>query len=238
MFDVRDLNVAYGRVQVLWDVSLKVEQGEIVAIIGPNGAGKSTLLRTAVGLLQPLKTEKANSITYLNQRIVGMTPEQIVQLGIALVTEEKHLFPDMTVLENLKMGSYIERGRRYRQQSLDFVYNLFPILAERSNQMVRTLSGGEAKMLAIGRALMCRPQLLFVDEPSLGLAPWLAVKTFEAIQEIREKGVTVVLVEQNVVFSLEISNRGYVLENGRIVMEGEGEELLSNSHIKKAYLAI
>lgn len=238
MFDIAELNVGYGQVQVLWDVSLRVEEGEIVAIIGPNGAGKSTLLRTAVGLLQPLKTKKANSITYRNQPIVGMTPEQIVQLGIALVTEEKHLFPDMTVIENLKMGSYIERARRFRQQSLDFAYDLFPVLAERKNQMVRTLSGGEGKMLAIGRALMSAPELLFIDEPSLGLAPWLAAKTFEAIQEIREGGVTVVLVEQNVVFSLEISNRGYVLENGRIVMEGKGEELLENDHIKKAYLAM
>lgn len=238
MFEVKELNVAYGHVQVLWDVSLKVEQGEIVALIGPNGAGKSTLLRTAIGLLRPLKTEKANSITYRNQRIDSMTPEQIVRLGIALVTEEKHLFPEMTVMENLQMGSYIDRARKDRQKSLDFVYNLFPFLAERRNQMVRTLSGGEAKMLAIGRSLMSKPELLFVDEPSLGLAPSLATKTFEAIREIREKDVTIVLVEQNVVFSLEISNRGYVLENGRMVMEGEGKELLLNEHIKKAYLAI
>jgi branched-chain amino acid transport system ATP-binding protein len=238
MFEVKELNVAYGHVQVLWDVFLKVEQEEIVALIGPNGAGKSTLLRTAVGLLRPQRTEKANSITYRNKRIDRMTPEQIVRLGIALVTEEKHLFAEMTVIENLKMGSYIERARRDRQKSLDFVYSLFPILAERRNQFVRTLSGGEAKMLAIGRALMSKPELLLVDEPSLGLAPSLAAKTFDAILEIRQKDVTVVLVEQNVVFSLEISNRGYVLENGRIVMEGEGKELLLDEHIKKAYLAI
>lgn len=238
MFEITGLNISYGHVQVLWDVSLKVEEGEIVSVLGPNGAGKSSLLQTAVGLLHPMKTEKAASITYRNQRIIGFTPEQIVRLGIAIVTEEKHLFPDMTVLDNLKMGSYIERAKKKRNESLELVFDLFPRLSERKNQMANTLSGGEKQMLAVGRALMSKPDLLMIDEPSVGLQPSLIAKTFEIIKEIRSKGVTILMVEQNVFFSLETSDRAYVLENGRIVMEGRGEQLLEDNHIKKAYLAL
>ncbi|MBI5967142.1 MAG: ABC transporter ATP-binding protein [Deltaproteobacteria bacterium] len=238
MFEVRELNVGYGPVQVLWDVSLKVEQGEIVSVLGPNGAGKSTLLRTALGMLRPMETDKANSITYREQRIDGLSPEQIVRLGIALITEEKHLFPDMTVLDNLKMGAYIKRAKGKRGESLELIFNLFPRLEERKNQMARTLSGGERQMLAIGRALMSKPDLLMIDEPSLGLQPLLITKIFNTIKEIKEKGVTILMVEQNVYFSLEISDRAYVLENGKIVMEGQGKELLANDHIRKAYLAM
>jgi len=238
MFEVTELNVGYGPVQVLWDVSLTVEQGEIVTVLGPNGAGKSTLLRTALGMLRPMGTDKANSITYREQRIDGLSPEKIVRLGIALITEEKHLFPDMTVLDNLKMGAYIKRAREKRAESLELIFNLFPRLGERKNQMARTLSGGERQMLAIGRALMSKPELLMIDEPSLGLQPLLITKIFDTIKEIKEKGVTILMVEQNVYFSLEISDRAYVLENGRIAMEGKGKELLDNEHIKKAYLAL
>lgn len=238
MFEIANLNISYGHVQVLWDVSLKVEQGEIVSVLGPNGAGKSSLLLTAMGMIRPMKMEKVTSITYRNQRINGLAPEQIVRLGIAIVTEEKHLFPDMTVLDNLKMGSYIERAKGKRNESLEMVFDLFPRLNERKNQMARTLSGGERQILAIGRALMSKPDLLMIDEPSVGLQPNLIAKTFEIIKEIRAIGVTILMVEQNVVFSLETSDRAYVLENGRIVMEGRGEELLEDNHIKKAYLAL
>lgn len=238
MFEIANLNISYGHVQVLWDVSLKVEQGEIVSVLGPNGAGKSSLLRSAVGLIRPMKTKEKSRITYRDQRIDGMTPEQIVRLGIAIVTEEKHLFPDMTVLDNLKMGSYIERAKEKRDESLQMVLDLFPQLSERKTQMARTLSGGERQMLAIGRALMSGPDLLMIDEPSIGLQPLLIAKTFDVIKEIRSKGVTILMVEQNVYFSLETSDRAYVLENGRIVMEGKGEELLEDNHIKKAYLAM
>ena len=238
MFEIQGLNAGYGQVQVLWDVSLRVEQGEIVSVLGPNGAGKSTLLRTALGMLRPMGTDKANSITYRNQRIDGLKPEQIVRLGIALITEERHLFPDMTVLDNLKMGSYIRRAKEKRAESLGLIFNLFPRLEERKNQMAKTLSGGERQMLAIGRALMSKPDLLMIDEPSIGLQPLLIAKIFDTIKEIREKGVTILMVEQNVYFTLEISHRAYVLENGKIVMEGTGKELLDNSHIKRAYLAL
>jgi len=238
MFEVKELNVGYRQVQVLWDVSLKVEKGEIVTVLGPNGAGKSSLLRTSLGMLRPMKTDRTNSITYCGQRIDGLPPEQIVRLGIALITEERHLFPDMTVLDNLKMGSYIKRAKEKRPESLHMVYSLFPRLEERKNQMAKTLSGGERQMLAIGRALMSKPDLLMIDEPSIGLQPLLIAKIFDTIKEIKEKGVTILMVEQNVYFSLEISDRAYVLENGKIVMAGTGKELLVSPHIKKAYLAM
>jgi|YNPNPStandDraft_1061719.scaffolds.fasta_scaffold23289_2 branched-chain amino acid transport system ATP-binding protein len=238
MLEVRDLSVGYGQVQVLWDVALCVNRGEIVSVLGPNGAGKSTLLRSIVGLVRPIKGSKAYGITYWGKRIDGMPPEDIVSLGIALVTEEKHLFPEMTVLDNLKMGAYIGEARRKRKESLEFVFDLFPRLAERRSQAAKTLSGGERQMLAIGRALMSGPELLMIDEPSIGLQPLLIMKTLEVIKQLRERGVTILMVEQNVFFSLEMSDRAYVLENGRIVMEGSGAELLRHDHIKKAYLAL
>jgi branched-chain amino acid transport system ATP-binding protein len=238
MFEIKGLNVGYGKVQVLWDVSLRVKQGEIVTVLGPNGAGKSTLLQTALGLLKPMPTGQTDLITYRRQRIDGLSPEEIVRLGIALIPEEKNLFPDMTVLDNLKMGAYIKRARVERSASMELVFNLFPRLAERKNQMVSTLSGGERQMVAIGRALMSKPDLLMIDEPSIGLQPLLIARIFDTIREINGRGVTILLVEQNVFFSLEISNRAYVLENGRVVMEGRGKDLLDNPHIKKAYLAI
>lgn len=238
MLEVEELNVAYGHVHVLWDISLKVNEGEIVSVIGPNGAGKSTIIRTILGQLHPMKTSKPNSITYLGKRIDKMPVEEIIRLGIGLVSEERNLFSDMTVLDNLRMGSFVKRAREKRKESLELVFNLFPRLEERAYQMAKTLSGGERQILAIGRALMSRPDLLMIDEPSIGLQPSLTAKTFDIIKDIRMKGVTILMVEQNVYLSLEVSNRAYVLENGRIVMEGEGKELLENNHIKKAYLAM
>ncbi len=238
MFEISDLNIGYGPVQVLWNISLKVEQKEIVSVLGPNGAGKSTLLRAALGFLRPLQNGGANSIRYRGQPIEGLPPEQIVRLGIALITEDKHLFPDMSVLDNLKMGSYIKRAKEKRKENLEMVYALFPRLGERKKQMVKTLSGGERQMLAIGRALMSMPDLLMIDEPSIGLQPLLITKIFDTIKEIRKRGVTILLVEQNVYFTLEISDRSYVLENGKIVMAGTGKALLDDPHIKKAYLAM
>jgi branched-chain amino acid transport system ATP-binding protein len=235
VLDISRLDVAYGSVQVLWDVSIKVDRGEIVSVLGPNGTGKSTLLQTIIGMLRPMN---GGAITYRDRRIDGMPPEETVRLGLALITEEKHLFLDMTVRDNLFMGSYIQRARTQRAESLQMVFDLFPKLAERRNQMVRTLSGGERQMVAIGRALMSRPDLLLIDEPSVGLTPLMTTRMLDAIQAVNRTGVTVLLVEQNVYLTLEMSHRAYVLESGRITLEGKGTELLHDSHIRKAYLAI
>ncbi len=221
--------------QVLWDVSLKVKQGEIVSVLGPNGAGKSTLLQTIMGMLRPMQ---GKAIRYRGQTIDGMPPEEIVRLGIALITEEKHLFLDMTVLDNLLMGAYVARAKEKRAETLQLVFELFPKLSERTTQAVRTLSGGERQMAAIGRALMSLPDLLLIDEPSVGLTPLMTRRMFDAIKEVNRRGVTILLVEQNVYQTLELSHRAYVLENGRIVQHGSGSELLQDNHIRKAYLAL
>jgi len=239
MLRVDKIKVFYGDVQVLWDVSLKVDEGEIVTVVGPNGSGKSTLLHTIVNLNHPKRTDQMDSgIFYRGSRIDGLSPEESVSLGIAVVPEGARVFPEMSVLDNLKMGSYIKKARQVREQTLEEIYTLFPRLRERESQKARTLSGGERQMLAVGRALMSKPDLLLLDEPSLGLQPMLVTRTFEAVREINRKGVTILLVEQNVHYSLEISHRAYVLENGRIVLEGKGSELLNNQHVKKAYLAM
>ncbi len=233
------INVSYGDVQVLWDVSLRVKEGEIVAVIGSNGSGKSTLLRTIVNLNRIQGADGLRGgISYRGNRIDGFTPEETVRLGITIVPEGSRVFPEMNVLDNLKMGSYMKRAREFRERTLDETFDLFPRLKERRFQKAKTLSGGERQMLALGMALMSKPSLLLLDEPSLGLQPSFVTRTFEAIQEINRRGVTVLLVEQNVTCSLEISNRAYVLENGRMVLEGEGKELLNSPHIKKAYLAL
>lgn len=230
--------MGYGQVQILWDISLNVGKGEIVTVLGPNGAGKSTLLQTVIGLNKPMNTGNSNSIAYQGKRIAGLKPEQVVRMGIAMVTEDKHLFPDMTVLSNLKMGAFISRARGEKNQRLQEIFDLFPRLQERKHQMAKTLSGGEKQMLAISRALMSKPDLLLIDEPSIGLQPLLITKTFDVIKDVRDKGVTILLVEQNVFFSLEVSDRAYVLENGRFVMEGPSQDLVEDDHIKKAYLAM
>ncbi len=239
MLRVDKIKVFYGDVQVLWDVSLKVDEGEIVTVVGPNGSGKSTLLHTIVNLNHPKKTDQMYSgIFYRGNRMDGFSPEETVKFGIAIVPEGARVFPEMSVLDNLKMGSYIKKAREVREKTIEEVYTLFPRLKERESQKAKTLSGGERQMLAVGRALMSKPDLLLLDEPSLGLQPMLVTRTFEAIREINRKGVTILLVEQNVNYSLEISHRAYVLENGRIVLEGKGSELLNNQHVKKAYLAM
>lgn len=238
MLEVNKINVAYGDVQVLWDISLKVEEKEIVTVIGPNGAGKSTLLKTIAGLLHPLKMPPASSITFMGKRIDRMTADRIVRLGVALVPGEKSIFSHMTVLDNLLVGSYIKRAKEKREESLDMVFKLFPRLKERLSQQAGTLSGGERQMLAVAQGLMSKPAILLVDEPSLGLQPTLVSKVFDTIKKVRETGVTVLLVEQNVYSSLEISDKAYVLENGRVVLKGVGKELMDNEHVKKAYLAI
>ena len=239
MLRIDKVDVFYGDVQVLWNVSLRVDKGEIVTVIGPNGAGKSTLLRTIVNLNRPSRITPGDAgIFFRGRRMDGFSPEETVKLGIAIVQEGARVFPEMSVLDNLKMGSYVKKAREVREKTLEEVYALFPRLKERQSQKARTLSGGERQMLAVGRALMSTPDLLLLDEPSLGLQPALVTRTFEVIREISRKGVTILLVEQNVNYSLEISHRAYVLENGRIVMEGNGKELLNNPHIKKAYLAM
>ncbi len=239
MLKIEGINVYYGDVHVLWDLSLHVSAGEIVSIIGPNGAGKSTLLRTVVNLIKPAKGEgEGGRIFFQGQELSLLSPEDTVRLGVTMVPEGARVFPDMTVLDNLLMGSFVESARSQREKSLQEVFGLFPKLEERLLQKARTLSGGERQMLAIGRALMSRPTLLLLDEPSLGLQPLLVVKTFNAIEEINGRGVTILLVEQNVQFSLEASHRAYVLENGRIASQGKASELLQNEHIKKFYLAL
>jgi branched-chain amino acid transport system ATP-binding protein len=239
MLRIEKINVFYGDVQVLWNVSLRVDEKEIIAVVGPNGAGKSTLLRTIVNLNHPKKTgPKDGGIFYRGSRLDGFSPEETVKLGVAIVPEGARVFPEMSILDNLKMGSYIKKAREARGKTLEEVYALFPRLGEKQSQKAKTLSGGERQMLAVGRALMSKPELLLLDEPSLGLQPILVTRTFEAIQSINQKGVTILLVEQNVNYSLEISHRAYILENGRIALEGKGKELLNNQHVKKAYLAM
>lgn len=239
MLRIDRINVFYEDVQVLRDVSLEVREKEIITVVGPNGSGKSTLLRTIVNLIHPKKTEGFDGgIFYQGKRIDTLSPEETVKLGIAIVLEGARIFQELNVLENLKMGSYVKNAREFRKKTLEEVYTLFPRLKERRSQKAKTLSGGERKMLALGMALMSKPALLLLDEPSLGLQPVLVTRIFEAIREINQKGITILLVEQNVNYSLEISHRAYVLENGRMILEGKGEELLNNQYIKKAYLAL
>jgi branched-chain amino acid transport system ATP-binding protein len=234
LLKITTIDVEYRGVKVLRDVSLQVRTGEIVTVIGPNGAGKSTLLNTIVGFQHPTK----GTIEFNGMSLNNAPPEKIVQFGLTIVPEGARVFSDMSVLDNLKMGSYIKQARTYREESLQKVFGFFPRLRERMSQKGGTLSGGERQMLAIGRALMSRPSLLLLDEPSLGLAPLLVTKVFQAVHEIAATGITVLLVEQNVHFSLEITDRAYVLENGRTIMEGKGSDLLRNDHIRKSYLAI
>jgi branched-chain amino acid transport system ATP-binding protein len=239
MLRIIKINTFYGNVQVLWDVSLRVEEKEIIALVGRNGAGKSTLLHTIVNLNPPRKSDwTEEGIFFRKSRIDGLSPEETVRLGIAIVPEGARVFPEMTVLDNLRLGSYLKKAKEKRKETMEEVYELFPRMKVLENQKARTLSGGERQMLAIGRALMSKPDLLLLDEPSLGLQPILVRRTFEAVRQINSQGMTILLVEQNVYRSLEISHRAYVMENGRIVLEGAGRDLLSNPHVKKAYLAM
>jgi branched-chain amino acid transport system ATP-binding protein len=234
MLEVNNINVFYGQIQVLWDVCVKIEEGQLIALVGANGAGKSTLLKTISGIIRPT----SGTITFLGKRIDGLSPHTIVELGISHIPEGRKLFPDMSVHENLEMGAYTSQAWKNRQETLEQVYELFPVLKERTSQLARTLSGGEQQMVAMGRGLMSRPKLCIIDEPSNGLAPRLVHEVFEKISSLRAQGITILLIEQNVHQTLQIADRACVLENGRLVLEGCCEDLLKSDHIRKAYLGL
>jgi branched-chain amino acid transport system ATP-binding protein len=229
---IQNLDFRYGDLQVLWDVSLQVGQGEIVTVLGANGAGKSTTLKNVSRLVRPTR----GTIHFGDQDLGRLESHQVVELGVVQVPEGRRIFPEMTVLENLRMGSFVKSARPDRQRNVERAFSLFPRLAERQKQLGGTLSGGEQQMLAIARGLMANPKLLLLDEPSLGLSPLFVKNIFEIIKEINRQGMTILLVEQNVFQSLRISHRAYVLETGRVVLSGTGEELLGNEHVKKAFL--
>ena len=234
LLDVAAIVAAYGEVRALWDVSLRVDEGEVVTLLGANGAGKTTTMRVLSGLLRPL----SGSVTFAGRGIHRLAPPRIVQAGLVQIPEGRRLWPRMTVLENLELGAYAPHLRARRHETLEWVFSLFPRLAERRRQLAGTLSGGEQQMLAIGRGLMSRPRLLMLDEPSLGLAPILVREVFTIIGQINARGVTVLLVEQNVRQALEIAHRGYVLETGRIVRSGSARDLLEDPEIKRVYLGL
>ena len=234
MLGVNGVSTFYGKVRALWDISLRVDEKEIVALIGANGAGKTTMLSTISGLIHPT----SGSMEFCGLRIDRMLPYQIVKIGISHIPEGGKPFPDMTVRENLEMGAYSDATWKKREETLEQVYKIFPLLKEREGQLARTLSGGERQMLAIGRGLMSKPKLCALDEPSYGLAPLLVKEIFNVIKTLRDQGMTLLLVEQNVQQTLEIADKAYVLENGRIISEGKSRELLQNDHIKKAYLGL
>ncbi|MCO1602207.1 ABC transporter ATP-binding protein [Desulfosporosinus nitroreducens] len=233
MLTLEKINVSYGSIRALHGISLEVKKGEIVALIGANGAGKSTTLRTISGLLKP--SNKDSRITFKDVQIQGMLPHKIVEMGLSHVPEGRRVFPEMSVYENLLMGAHTRKGKP-GQADFDRVYHHFPRLKERIKQLAGTLSGGEQQMLAMGRALMARPDLLILDEPSMGLAPMLVEEIFHIIEDINVAGTTILLVEQNAHLALEISNRAYVLETGEIVLEGLAQDLATNEDIRKSYL--
>ena len=235
LLNVKDINAGYGEAQVLWDVSIKVEDKSITVLLGSNGAGKTTTLKVVSGVLPPWK----GSVEFNGVDITKYPPYKRVEMGIVMVPEGRRLWPNMTVYEHLELGAYTKRARERFEDNLEVVYNIFPRLKERRDQLAGTLSGGEQQMLAIARAMMADPKILLLDEPSLGLAPRLVIDTFSVIQRLREeRGITVLLVEQNVYMALQIADYGYVIEQGRIVLEGEREEVLNSDLVKKAYLGI
>jgi branched-chain amino acid transport system ATP-binding protein len=232
LLKVEGIDVFYGPAQALWGVSFEVTKGQLVSLVGTNGAGKTTTLRTICGLLEA----KAGRISWEDRAISGLPVHEIMDLGVSMVPEGRQLFPKMTVEENLTIGSYLNRTKANRAKNLDWVYNLFPRLAERRRQLAETMSGGEQQMLAIGRALMQEPSFLMLDEPSLGLSPVLVQEIFRIIKGFRDRGLTTLLVEQNVSQTLQLVDYAYVMENGRIIMEGQGQELADNPRVKEAYL--
>ncbi|MGI6422158.1 MAG: ABC transporter ATP-binding protein [Syntrophomonadaceae bacterium] len=232
MLQVKEIHVYYGAIQALKGVSIEVEQGSIVTLIGANGAGKTSTLKSISGLLKP----RQGSIRFQDREISRLAPEKIVELGISQVPEGRRVFPGLTVLENLEMGAYLRKDKKEIQKDLSEIFDRFPRLQERRKQLAGTLSGGEQQMLAIGRALMARPKLMLMDEPSMGLAPLLVKEIFEIIKEINEKGTTILLIEQNANMALSIADRAYVIETGEIVLQGSADELLRSQEVKKAYL--
>ncbi|NLI92014.1 MAG: ABC transporter ATP-binding protein [Peptococcaceae bacterium] len=232
MLVVENLSVSYGAINALKGISFEITKGEIVALIGANGAGKTTILNTISGIVEP----KTGKITYNNKDITRVVPHEVVKLGISQVPEGRRVFPKMSVLENLEMGAYTRSDKQGIKQDMAEVFQRFPRLEERKKQLAKTLSGGEQQMLAMGRALMARPQLLLMDEPSMGLAPILVEEIFNIIAEINKTGTTILLVEQNAHMALSVSNRGYVLETGEIVLKGEASDLAQNPDVRKAYL--
>jgi len=231
---VSNLDIFYGGIQALWDVSLEVKLEEITALIGANGSGKSTLLDTISGLMHPTK----GSIEFEGKSITHLDPFQIVALGISQVPEGRRIFPDLSVLDNLILGSYNQKARSKKEQNFKMVYDLFPILQERKHQLAKTLSGGEQQMLVLGRGLMSNPKLMLLDEMSLGLAPIVIDKVYKALREIRERGITILFVEQNVRRSLEEADRAYIMEAGRVVLSGNSADLREEEEVKKAYFGI
>jgi len=234
MLKVENLNVKYGDTQTLWEISLDVNEGELLALIGSNGAGKSTLLRAITGLLKP----SGGVIRYNGVLLNNKSPNKIVELGISMVPEGRRLFPQMTVLDNLEIGAFLKEARMNRHSTLERVWEIFPVLKERSQQIAESLSGGEQQMLAIGRALMARNKFLILDEMSLGLSPLLVKTIFKIVLQINKAGISIFIVEQNVPMTLRIAHRAYIIENGHIVGEGDAKALLKSPHVKEAYLGI
>ncbi|MGB9826010.1 MAG: ABC transporter ATP-binding protein [Desulfofundulus sp.] len=234
MLEVNNLDAGYSYLQVLWDVSFKVNEGEVVTLIGPNGAGKTTTLKSIMGIVKPWR----GKISFLGEDITGHPPHKLAKLGLSFVTEERNLFLAMNVMENLLMGAYTIRDKKEVNRNLEYVFTLFPRLAERKKQYAATMSGGERQMLAIARALMSSPKMLLLDEPSMGLSPQNVLVVFNAINKLKSEKVTVLIVEQNVTTTLKMSDRAYVLEHGRIVMEGKCHDMLNNDHVKKMYLGV
>jgi len=234
ILEIRDLDLYYGDAQALAGVSLDVPEGGIVAVIGSNGAGKSSLIRTIAGMERP----RAGRIAFKGADITGQPSHKVCNLGIIQVAEGRQIFSGLTVTENLEVGGHIKRGRAKRGETMKYVFEMFPRLAERRDQSAGTLSGGEQQMLAIGRCLMGQPELIMLDEPSLGLAPNLVAEVFETVRKLNAEGITIILVEQNVAVSLKLAAQAYVLENGRIAMSGKGEDLLHDDRVREAYLGL
>jgi branched-chain amino acid transport system ATP-binding protein len=234
VLEIENLSAAYGMVQILREVTFKINEKEIVSIIGPNGAGKTTLVKTIMGFLQP----KSGTIKFKGEDIAKLPPYERVKRGLTMIPEGREIFPRMTVEENLLLGAYTIKDKKSVMENKEKVYEIFPVLKKKEKSVAQTLSGGEQQMLVICRSLMSNPQLLILDEPSLGLAPIIVEKVLDTVRTINEEGVTVLLVEQNIHDSLNVADRGYVLEQGKIILEGKSRELLSNSHIKEVYLGL